>query len=109
MSKDEAALDKKDILRLVQHLGLSAGHYAVCGSAVMAMHGLRPAGDIDFIVTAELYHKLQSEGWREEFFPDTGRPRALFSGPFDAGEEWSVGDYRPDPLTLIAAAEIISG
>jgi uncharacterized protein (TIGR00730 family) len=104
-----AALDGAAVCALMTDLGLPAGQYVVCGSAAMAVRGLRAAGDIDLLVLPGLYAQLERSGWHERRFPGSDRPRALHHGPFDAATTWSVGAFRPDPARLIADAEVIDG
>lgn len=60
-----------DYIERVRALGLPEGQYMVCGSAILELLGIRPAGDIDLLVSPELFKKLESEyGWiRNEKYP----------------------------------------
>ncbi len=102
-------LDGAAVCALMADLGLPAGQYVVCGSAAMAVRGLRCAGDIDLVVAPALYAHLKRSGWHERHFPGSQRPHALHHGPFDAATSWSAGAFTPDPARLIAEAEVIDG
>jgi hypothetical protein len=41
--------------------------YVVVGSGILAIRGIRPARDIDIVVTGELYNECKKSGWREEW------------------------------------------
>jgi hypothetical protein len=105
-----SSLNKTDIKAALKQLNLPIGEYAVVGSAVMTMHGLRPAGDIDLIVSERVYKQLKANGWREKLREGThGRPQSLYEDVFDAGMAWGVGAYHPSPQELIDNAQIIEG
>jgi hypothetical protein len=75
----------------------------------MAARGLRAAGDIDLIVTAELYAELAAAGWDELLFDTVGRERVLFHGQFDASTGWGVDGYQPSFEELASDADMIDG
>lgn len=45
------------ILEDVKKLNFSKGEYAVVGSGVISVHGIRPHQDVDLIVTKRLFKK----------------------------------------------------
>lgn len=98
-----------DIVSEVKKLNLPTGKYAVVGSGAMAIRNIRPAHDIDLIVTKDIYGQLKASGWKEVHFSGTLRPWVLFNGPFDVSTSWSVGDYLPKPTELIKNADNIGG
>jgi hypothetical protein len=98
-----------NIVKEVRKLRLPASKYAVVGSGPLAIRNIRPAHDIDLIVTQDIYDKLKNLGWKEEYFPDTERPWVLFHGPFDVSTSWSVNEFKPLPRQLIKDADIIDG
>jgi hypothetical protein len=53
------------IFERVRALQLPKGEYALMGSALLDAWGLRPANDIDLIVTPTLYDELKRRGWEE--------------------------------------------
>jgi hypothetical protein len=98
-----------NIIEEVKRLNLPKGRYAVVGSGPLAVRNIRPAHDIDLIVTQDIYDKLKTSGWKEENFPNTERPWVLFHGLFDVSTSWSVNDYKPIPELLINNADVIDG
>lgn len=98
-----------DIISEVKKLNLPQGKYAVVGSGAIAIKGIRPAHDIDLVVTHDIYDGFKSAGWEEVRFPNTLRPWVLFKEVFDISTSWSVEGYQPDPAQLIQNAEIIEG
>jgi len=98
-----------DIVKEVKSLRLPAGSYAVVGSGPLAIRGIRPAHDIDLIVTQAVYDQLKELGWKEENFPNTERPWVLFHKNFDVSTSWSVNDYKPSAQQLIKDADVIEG
>lgn len=99
-----------NIIKSVKSLNLTLGTYAVVGSGPLHVRKLREAHDIDLIVTEEVYATLKDLGWKENLYPENpGRPKAIYSGDFDASTSWSVGSYNPDPANLIANADVIDG
>lgn len=93
-----------DIVSQAMGLDLPEGEYAICGGAVLAIHGLRATADIDMVVTPRIYGQFQQHGWREKIRPDSDRSHALLHGVFDMATVWSVNDYQPDPQNLIQNA-----
>ncbi|MCL1876811.1 HD domain-containing protein [Candidatus Saccharibacteria bacterium] len=54
------------IVQIVKSLNLPKGEYAIFGSALLEVYGLRDSGDIDFIVTKKLFDELKkTEDWEE--------------------------------------------
>lgn len=98
-----------NIIEEVKKLNLPKGKYAVVGSGPLDIRNIRPAHDIDLIVSQDIYDKLKSMGWEEVNFPNTGRPWVLFHGLFDVSTSWSVNDYKPSPQQLIRDADLIGG
>lgn len=56
---------KDDILERIRRLELPQKEYVVVGSGALAVRDIRPAGDIDLIVTPQLFEVLKSRGWEE--------------------------------------------
>ena len=85
------------------------GEYAVFGSSLLDVWGIRKANDLDIIVTPELYNHLKEEGWEERqahgftmLVKDDADVSTVQDKPTD-------GDYCPDRLQLIKDAVIING
>lgn len=95
----------------VKNLGLPIGQYAITGSGALGIRNLREIGDVDIIVTADLWNILAAkygvtdEGVKKIAFPD-GIVEAFAEGSFYAEKK------DPDAPTIadrIANAEIIDG
>jgi GNAT superfamily N-acetyltransferase len=96
-----------DLFGELKRLNLPTDEYVVVGSAVLQVHGLRDARDIDLFVTEDLYQRLRASGWMEK--QDGDAASFLTRESFDAFRDWSVGWYRPDVTRLIAEADVIDG
>ncbi|MBI1957248.1 MAG: hypothetical protein HY434_01065 [Candidatus Liptonbacteria bacterium] len=93
----------------IKKFNLPVGQYAVFGSALLDVWGIRKAADLDIIVTTELYERLKSEGWEEKQangFPMLSRDDANVTTMQDRPTD---GSYCPDRLQLIKDAVIIEG
>lgn len=100
---------KSNIFDRIKRLNLPDGQYAVFGSALLDVWGLRQAVDLDIIVTPQLYKQLKSEGWEEKqangftlLSKDDANISTVQSQPTD-------GSYNPDRLKLIRDAIFIEG
>ncbi|MCD6225524.1 nucleotidyltransferase domain-containing protein [bacterium] len=85
----------------LKKLHLPPGKYAVFGSAVMAVRGIREAPNIDVIVTNDLWKRLL-----EKFSPD--KEGFIRVGHVKISNWWFV-PTRKDIPTMIKEAEIIQG
>jgi hypothetical protein len=54
-----------DIINVVKNLRLPPGKYSVVGGGSLAARGIREYGDVDLIVTEDLYEQLKDNGWEE--------------------------------------------
>jgi hypothetical protein len=98
-----------EILERVRKFNLPKEQYAVFGSALLDVWGLRTANDLDIIVTPELYEKLKAEGWQEK----SGNGFSILSKD-DANvttvqDRATDGNYNPNRLQLIREAIDING
>lgn len=86
----------------VKALDLPEGQYMVCGSAILELLGIRNAGDIDLLVTQELFEELEStRGWvRNPQYPTT-----LDTPDHSAGAKQSL-DFMAENYTL---ADLLPG
>lgn len=98
-----------NIFDRVKKFNLPLGHYAVFGSALLDVWGIRPAADLDILATPELYLELKSKGWEvrqahgfEMLVKEDANVTTVQDSPTD-------GDYFPDRLQLIREAVIING
>ena len=113
LQKMDAMLQKnRQKFAAIKELDLPIGQYAITGSGTLGIRNLREIGDIDIIVTAELWNVLTAKygvtdeaGVKKIVFPD-GIVEALGECSFDAEKK------DPDAPTIadrIANAEIIEG
>jgi len=94
-------MDIDRLLKKVKELRLPSGEYAVFGSAVLAVRGLREAPNIDLIVSDRLWQKLLDERQPdEEGFIRYGVVKI---------SNWWFAPTRKDIPTMIAEAEEIEG
>ena len=54
------------IIEDIKKLNLPTGKYSVVGGSAMAGRGIRETGDIDLILTEDLYEELKKGGWAEK-------------------------------------------
>jgi len=95
----------KDIIKKVKSLNWPKGHYIVFGSAPLALAGLREAGDIDFLVSAELFEKLRQTGWKVRIKSPNDKPLVL--GDFEVHANWNFSSYKPTLEYLLATATVV--
>jgi hypothetical protein len=99
-----------DIISRVKLLNLPLGHYCVFGSGVLEAHGIKKAKDVDVLVSAELYKKLKSQGWKRKwFFWRIFICKAIVNGENEAFTNLYWGSYRPDTNDLIKNADYFDG
>ncbi len=96
-----------DIFEKVKSLNLEKGTYTVVGSGSMSAHGIRQHGDIDLLVTNEVFENLKMRGWKEvETIPDF---KILLKDDFEVATSMNnIGGYNPNPLDLIDRSVIIN-
>jgi hypothetical protein len=98
-----------DIFERVRKFNFPVGQYAVFGSGLLDVWGIRKAVDLDIIVTPELYNRLKKDGWQEKqahgftmLIKDDANVTTVQDKPTD-------GDYNPDRYKLIKDAVLIKG
>ncbi len=96
-----------EIITKVKTLHFPEGSYIVFGSCPMAAAGLREAGDIDMLVTKELFNELKQSGWTELVKNENDRP--LTMGDFEAHYAWDFSSYKPTLEQLLLTADVIDG
>lgn len=97
-----------EVVSRVQSLEIPSDEYVIVGGAALTARNLRPATDIDLVVTERIYDVLKGQSWAEEIYrPTAGRPKRLLRGPFDVGTAWGKANYRPDGAALIRQAELV--
>ncbi|MEK7498074.1 MAG: hypothetical protein AAB656_04100 [Patescibacteria group bacterium] len=97
------------IFERVKKFNLPKGKYAIFGSALLDVWGLRSASDLDIIVTPELFEQLKNKGWEEKqgngfiiLTKEDANVTTVQNKPTD-------GNYNPDRLQLIREATVING
>ena len=104
------SLSRMTIFERVKKYNLPLGEYAVFGSSLLEVWGIRKANDLDIIVTPELFERLRQDNtWQD----DSGDGYALLTkGEADVTtvqDKPTHGDYLPDRIRLIKEAPIING
>lgn len=56
-----------NLISKIKALNLPTGKYVVFGSAVMEIHGIRKAKDIDLVINEDLYRELKKRGWKRKW------------------------------------------
>lgn len=100
-----------DIFGRVKTLNLPVGEYVVVGG-VMEAHGIRPAADIDIIVSPKLFEELVGRGWRvcDCEICKKNNKKMLKGDGVDIISEYSWENvYRVDAQVLIENADMING
>lgn len=98
-------VNKEEIIRKVKELDLSEGSYVVFGGAPMAMVGLRPANDIELLVSPEVLAKLKEAGWQQIYKNPGDTP--VVDDVFEVHNNWNFSPYSPTLQHLLASATII--
>nr|AIA13127.1 Unknown Function [uncultured bacterium] len=83
----------QEIVAAVKSLGLPQESYVVFGSCPMALANLREAGDIDLLVTPEVFEQLGARGWVMMHKGKDDNP--LTKDIFEAHQHWNFSSYRP--------------
>lgn len=98
-----------NIFEKVKKLNLPFGKYVVLSGSALEGYGIRKSGDVDILVTTDVYEDLKSrEGWLEHIFDD-GR-RVVTKEDYEIGDNfYVVGKYEPTREHLIQTATIIQG
>lgn len=98
-----------DIFERAKRLNLPLGQYALFGSLLLDVFGIRRANDLDIVATPELYEKLKNEGWEERqangftmLVRDDANVTTVQDKPTD-------GQYCPDRVQLVKDAVVIKG
>jgi hypothetical protein len=94
----------------VARLNLPSDQFIVLGSGILGALGIRDIGDVDLLVTPELFEQLRDNGWHHEIVTIEGRERdKLSAGPVEAFKDcWWAGKSL-DPHIAVQHGEIING
>jgi hypothetical protein len=105
----ESFIPCTNIFDRIKKYNLPLGEYAVFGSSLLDVLGIRPAADLDIIVTPELFDQLKNQGWEHEKWEGI---ELLHNGEAEISTVQTVpttGSYLPDRIQLIKDAIIIEG
>ena len=102
------------IVEVVKKLALPRGEYAVFGSGLMEVLGIRESGDVDLIVTRKLFEELAGrEGWERFVYENNGDEAVKYQGDFVDVAFWDCkyfpGCDEEGILGMIGRAEVIDG
>lgn len=84
----------------IKELDLSQGSFMVVGSGILHALAIREAGDIDLIVTDEVYERFEKLGWQRDTW---GEQTVLKKDVFDLGKYW----YGKPLSELITSAQYV--
>lgn len=100
-----------DLFAEIRKLNFPAGHFLVAGSAIMAAKGIRPAYDLDIIVTQELFDICKASGWELKPWTRTGKVGKpwLQKGIADLMLELGFDEEVMTATDLMKEGEIIDG
>ena len=102
------------IIEAVKGLGLPEGEYAVFGSGLMEVLGIRDSGDVDLIVTKRLFDELvEREDWERFVYENNGDEAVKYRGDFVDVAFWDCkyfpGCDEEGILGMIGRVEVIDG
>jgi len=99
-----------DVFKKLTELNLPLGQYVVVGGA-MAAHGIRPAHDLDILVTPILYEQLLNAGYQQCKCEQCVRTSRLLlkKDNVDILPNFMLGKYIGDTNKLIKQADIVNG
>jgi hypothetical protein len=106
-------MNKAEIMAAAKALPWPADQFAVYGSAVMAIRGIREAVDYDVVVTTKLWHQLIAEGHeiKEDYWSegDAEPHKRVWMNVLDT-EVWNEPPFlNKSGNELVAEAETIDG
>ena len=97
-----------EVLAELAGLDLPLGQYVVVGSGALAARGLRPARDLDIVVTKALFAALAEDPTWHAITRPRGKP-ALVRGPVEIYLDVNHKEVAPATEDLIARAAVIRG
>ena len=100
-------MTKEEIISKVKKLNLPKDSYVVFGSGPLTVAGIRPAGDIDMLVSEELFADFKKAGWQEIDKGPGDKP--LTHDVFEVHTNWNFSSYSPTLRHLLSTATIIDG
>ena len=96
-----------DIFQKVKSLDFSINKYAVFGGGVLEALNIRKNGDIDLVVTQDIYAELKQKGWREITRPDG--TKSIKENNFDIATNFNCGGYKASTKYLLKKSTVIRG
>lgn len=96
-----------EVKALVESLNFPPNSFVIFGSGPLAAADIRPAKDIDMLVSIEVFNLLKNNGWKERNKGPGDTP--LTSGIFEAHDNWNFSPYSPTLENLLSSAEVIDG
>jgi hypothetical protein len=100
-------MNKAQIIQTVKDLELPANSFVVFGSCPMAAADIREAGDVDMLVTREVFEQLRADGWQER--DKGGNDKPLTKGDCEAHYAWNFSSYKPTLQQLLETANDYDG
>ncbi len=97
-----------DIIKKVKSLDLPEGEYLVFGSGPMGIREIRGVGDIDLLISFNLYQRLEKRGWREKTRESSGGKYLVYES-VEATQDWICGDYYPSLERLLKTMDVFDG
>lgn len=101
----QPALTPWSLIATVQSFNLPAGHYAVGRAGALLVRGRQVDGDVDVLVTEEVFSRLLADGWDSVEEP---RPYVHRDG-IRVRADHDLNVYRRETPELIRDAESIEG
>jgi hypothetical protein len=99
-----------NLISKIKSLNLPTGKYMIFGSAVMEIHGIRKAKDIDLLINEDLYKELRKKGWNRKWnFKRVLTCKAVKKEDVEGFTNLKWKDYQFETQDLIKKAEIING
>lgn len=99
-------MGNKDLFQKVKELALPKGKYVLFGSAPLGIRNLRECGDIDIVVTQDIWDEYKARPEWQLGKTHHGNPY-LLNARIELLKDWKPGVW--DIKRLIEEAEIIDG
>lgn len=96
-----------DIFEKVKKLNLPKNKYTVFGGGVLEALEIRKSGDVDLVVTKDIYNKLKENGWKEKVRSD--ETKSLKENNFDIAVNLNCKGYKASTEYLLEKSSFIKG
>lgn len=97
----------EEIIDKVKNLHLPPESYVVFGSCPLAAAGIRPANDIDMLVSEAVFKSLAKQGW--QILEKGPNDKPLVYNDFEAHSHWNFSSYKPTLAQLLKTANYTRG